>query len=162
MTRQPTPGLHENFAEKAAMSADKAMVTDAERIASQACAESAKDHGIMGGSAYDCALRAARLALSAALAQAEQPVAWMHPTAGWASANYDAVLPHCRNDGPKPIPLYAHPPAKREAGEAPAPSTSLMGRILAYLDGSDPNTTSGGDRNSEMRDAVWKELEASK
>lgn len=68
-------------------------------------------------------LDAASEIVEAVLAQAEQPVAWMHPTAGWASANYDAVLPHCRNDGPKPIPLYAHPPAKREAGETAAPDT---------------------------------------
>lgn len=46
--------------------------------------------------------------------------------------------------------------------KTPAPVQHLMGRILAYLEGSDPNTSSGGERNSELRDAVRKELEASK
>lgn len=35
----------------------------AEQIATKACAESVRDNGILGGSAYDCALRAARIAL---------------------------------------------------------------------------------------------------
>lgn len=45
-----------------------------------------------------------------------EPVAWMHPTAGWARTKYHSVLVHCRKDGPKPIPLYAlHP--NQEGGE---------------------------------------------
>lgn len=40
-----------------------------------------------------------------------EPVAWLHPTARWAKASRDVILPHCRKDGPQPVPLYAHPPA---------------------------------------------------
>lgn len=42
-----------------------------EQIAVQACKESARDNGIVGGSAYDCALRAATIALQSA---ADTPV----------------------------------------------------------------------------------------
>lgn len=35
-----------------------------------------------------------------------EPVAWLHPTAGWAHANYHQVRNHCFNDGPMPVPLY--------------------------------------------------------
>ena len=44
-----------------------------------------------------------------------EPVAWMHPTAGWAATSHDFVTSHCRKDGPQPVPLYA----------APQPSQSL-------------------------------------
>lgn len=40
-----------------------------------------------------------------------EPVAWLHPTAGWASASYDDIRPHCQNNGPMPVPLYSTPPA---------------------------------------------------
>jgi hypothetical protein len=46
--------------------------------------------------------------------------------------------------------------------QTPPPSSHLLGRVLSYLEGSDPKATSGGERNSELRDAVRKELEASK
>jgi len=35
-----------------------------------------------------------------------KPVAWMHPKAKWADADYDKVRVHCLNDGPLPEPLY--------------------------------------------------------
>ena len=35
-----------------------------------------------------------------------EPAAWLHPTAGWAHANYHHVRLHCFNDGPMPVPLY--------------------------------------------------------
>jgi len=44
----------------------------------------------------------------------------------------------------------------------PTPAPSLFWRILSYLEGSDPKTTSGGERNSDLRDAVRAVLEGSK
>jgi hypothetical protein len=44
----------------------------------------------------------------------------------------------------------------------PAPQDRLMGRVLAYLEGSDPKATSGGERNSDLRNAVRAALETSK
>jgi hypothetical protein len=38
-------------------------------------------------------------------------VAWKHPTAGWAHADYAKVWRHCRKDGPLPVPLYETPDA---------------------------------------------------
>ena len=38
----------------------------------------------------------------------------------------------------------------------------LLGRVIAYLEGSDPNAVSGGERNSGLREAVRKVLEVSK
>jgi len=38
----------------------------------------------------------------------------------------------------------------------------VMRRALAYLEGSDPGATSGGERNYDLRVAVRKVLEASK
>ena len=35
-----------------------------------------------------------------------EPAAWLHPTAGWAHADYHQVRLHCFNDGPMPVPLY--------------------------------------------------------
>lgn len=35
----------------------------------------------------------------------------------------------------------------------------VMRRVLAYLDGSDPRSMSGGERNCDLRDAVRKVLE---
>lgn len=46
--------------------------------------------------------------------------------------------------------------------EMPTHPPNLMARVLAYLEGSDPKATSGGERNSDLRDGVWKVLEASK
>jgi hypothetical protein len=43
-----------------------------------------------------------------------------------------------------------------------SPQTLLLGRILAYLEGGDPKATSGGERNSDLRNAVRAALEASK
>lgn len=48
--------------------------------------------------------------LSALVDVPAEPVAWMHPTANWASTKRGSVLAHCRNDGPYPIPLYTRPP----------------------------------------------------
>lgn len=47
-----------------------------------------------------------------------EPVAWLHPTAGWAHADKTVISPHCLNDGSDggPIPLYAAPPATGSAG----------------------------------------------
>jgi len=44
----------------------------------------------------------------------------------------------------------------------PTPLDRLMGRVLAYLEGSDPKATSGGERNSDLRDAVRAALETCK
>lgn len=52
MTRHPTPGLHENFAEEAAMSTDKAMVTDA--AVRNALAEFRKFVELIEGRAMAC------------------------------------------------------------------------------------------------------------
>lgn len=49
-----------------------------------------------------------------------------------------------------------------EEKKYPSPQSHLLGRLLAYLEGSDPKATSGGERNSDLRDAVRKELGASK
>lgn len=46
--------------------------------------------------------------------------------------------------------------------EMPSHLPNLMARVLAYLEGSDPKATSGGERNSDLRDGVRKVLEASK
>ena len=46
--------------------------------------------------------------------------------------------------------------------EMPSHPPNLMARVLAYLEGSDPKATSGGERNSDLRDGVRKVLEASK
>ncbi len=46
--------------------------------------------------------------------------------------------------------------------QAPAPQPNLLGRVLAYLEGSDPKSTSGGERNSDLRKAVRAALEGSK
>lgn len=74
--------------------------------------------------------------ISAALAQAEQPVAgYLHRltvTEDWnislpsqmeSAWAYRASWP----DRIEIIPLFAHPPAKREAGETPAPESHLEG-----------------------------------
>jgi hypothetical protein len=46
----------------------------------------------------------------AALSAAE-PVAWMHPTAGWVHVGKEVIEAHCRKGGPGPAPLYVAPPA---------------------------------------------------
>jgi hypothetical protein len=43
-----------------------------------------------------------------------KPVAWMHPTAGWARTKYHSVLIHCQKDGPGPVPLF-YAPSQAEA-----------------------------------------------
>jgi len=35
-----------------------------------------------------------------------EPVAWLHPTAGWAHERREQVAIHCHKDGPDPVPLY--------------------------------------------------------
>lgn len=34
-----------------------------------------------------------------------EPVAWMHPTAGWVHQDKQQIAMHCSTDGPKPVPL---------------------------------------------------------
>lgn len=48
------------------------------------------------------------------------------------------------------------------ARQVSAPQALLMARVLAYLEGSDPTATSGGEKNSELREAVRAALEAFK
>ena len=52
-------------------------------------------------------------ALDAAEAKmgAGEPVAWLHPTAGWAHTSRAEVANHCIKGWPQPIPLYASPPS---------------------------------------------------
>lgn len=52
--------------------------------------------------------------------------------------------------------------SKEHTPPAQATQIHLLERVLAYLEGGDPKATSGGERNSDLRDAVRKVLEASK
>lgn len=71
----------------------------------------------------------------AALAQAEQPVAWRlrwvypatgQPTSWFVTTDY-VVARQKEQDGLEVQPLYAHPPAKREAGETAPPESHVVG-----------------------------------
>lgn len=44
-----------------------------------------------------------------------EPVAWMHPTAGWFAPSRDTIAMHCRSDEP-PVPVYLAKPASSAAG----------------------------------------------
>lgn len=59
-----------------------------------------------------------------------EPVAWMHPIAGWTSVDYGKVLMHCEMDGPKPIPLYTAP---QSPVPAPAGKDALDAETIQIL-----------------------------
>jgi|GEM_PF-5931835 len=88
------------------MSTDKAMVTDA---------LTRPIIGIENRTAQEAFdIMCDRIRRSAALAQAEQPVAWMHPTANWSHTDYDVIRRHCFNEGPMPVPLFLRAPVQTD------------------------------------------------
>jgi len=119
------------------MSTDKAMVTD-EMVDA---AVSALDITVYGKDTKEKMRKAISAAIyanrscggfsSAALAQAEQPVAWGvfrdGQMIGWVPGPDEDAEFKLPEDTDERRPLYAHPPAKREAGEAAAPESHLMG-----------------------------------
>jgi hypothetical protein len=129
------------------MSADKAMVTDAIEAGAKAAYEYWSNYPActasdpwevrkekLPGSAHF--FRELTLRISAALAQAEQPVAyrWTTPAHMEQRTFYG---PHYPVGADNITPLYAHPPAKREAGETaapdtPAPQSHLRGEPVAW------------------------------
>lgn len=64
---------------------------------------------------YEAAIRSAIDSAAPAPAHAQEPVAWLHPTAGWSNVDRDFVAMHCLQSGPFPTPLYASPPSDRHA-----------------------------------------------
>lgn len=88
--------------------------------------------------------------LEAKLAQikAQEPVAWMHPTAGWTDVSKSKIAAHCKH-GTDPKPLYAAPVAREDKcfeceGEltvtclrcnAPVDQTAEIERLRGYVAG---------------------------
>ena len=119
------------------MSTDKAMVTD-EQVRAYKQAYTAHLNALIASKSPDAtgdiSFEATRVGLLAALSEAEQqPVAawqWRSRIKGgewdaWERGRYNQEVPPFMEVEERP--LYAHPPSKREAGEAAAPVRDLTG-----------------------------------
>lgn len=122
------------------MSTDKAMVTDCD------CTKVAHDETCpVGYPSLLCEACDGKGVVPAALAQAEQPVAYIVTEAlaelrkhKDASATVWSGLNSGHPFNKDATPLYAHPPAKREAGETaapdtPAPHSHVVGRRFVNI-----------------------------
>jgi len=116
------------------MSTDKAMVTDAmvtaahNKMMSELFLHCQPNRGDVF-SFMDDRKDVVRAALSAALSEAEQqPVAWRYRFSGgkWTVQKNRPEWYRPDNADVELEPLYAHPPAKREAGEAAAPVQDVL------------------------------------
>ena len=76
--------------------------------------------------------------------------AWMHPTAGWTNKSREAVLSHCRKDGPLPVPLYAAPPTSAPADVVEALTRWTFRDISASPDAQKARASSVKDQRGQV------------